>query len=264
MKRWMVPGIFVSVGIAVGSIFVPLFLWAFSDRWFYPDPWPGEWGFRAWRYVFGTAGAQIRAGIAASAAVGAATTLAAVPVGTLAGRALGLYAFRGKDAVSILLAVPIIVPPLSVAMGLHLWFIRLGLAETFAGVVLVHLTACLPYAVFVMWGVFSDYDPEFEEQARSLGASRLQVVRRVTLPLIRPGLVVAGLFTFLLSWTQYLGTLIIGGGRIVTLPMLLFSLMNSGDRPVAAAVSLVFVAPALLALVLSARSLGGRGAAGIG
>ena len=252
------------VALAVGALFVPLFLWAFSDRWFYPELWPGEWGLRAWRYAFGTAGAQVRAGVVASTAVAATTALAAVPVGTLAGRALGLYAFRGKDALSILLAVPVIVPPLSVAMGLHLWFLRLGLAETFAGVVLVHLTACLPYAVFVMWGVFSNYDPEFEEQARSLGASRFQVIWRVTLPLIWPGLVVAGLFTFLLSWTQYLSTLIIGGGRIITLPILLFSLMNSGDRPVAAAVSLVFVAPALLALVLSARYLGGRTAARIG
>ena len=252
------------VAVAVGALFVPLILWAFSDRWFYPELWPGDWGLQAWRYAFGTAGAQIRAGIAASTAVAAVTALVAVPAGTLAGRALGLYAFRGKDALSILLAVPVMVPPLSVAMGLHLWFIRLGVAESFAGVVLVHLTACLPYAVFVMWGVFSNYDPEFEEQARSLGASRFQVVRRVTLPLIWPGLVVAGLFTFLLSWTQYLSTLIIGGGRIITLPILLFSLMNSGDRPVAAAVSLVFVAPALLALVLSARYLGARSAARVG
>ncbi|MFP4307037.1 MAG: ABC transporter permease [Desulfococcaceae bacterium] len=263
-NRWMRRAPAVLAIFAVSILFVPLFLWAFSERWFYPQLWPGEWGLRAWRYAFGTAGAQIRGGIAASTAVAAVTALAAAPAGTLAGRALGLYAFRGKDALSILLAVPVIVPPLSVAMGLHLWFIRLGLAETFAGVVLVHLTVCLPYAVFVMWGVFSNYDPEFEEQARSLGASRFQVARRVTLPLIWPGLVVAGLFTFLLSWTQYLSTLIIGGGRVVTLPIVLFSLMNGGDRPVAAAVSLVFVAPALLALILSARYLGGRSAAGIG
>ena len=56
-------------------------------------------------------------------------------------------------------------------MGLHLWFLRLGLAETFAGVVLVHLTFCLPYAVFVMWGVFANYNRDFEAQARSLGAT---------------------------------------------------------------------------------------------
>jgi putative spermidine/putrescine transport system permease protein len=130
-------------------------------------------------------------------------------------------------------------------------------------VVLVHLTACLPYAVFVMWGVFSNYNPEFEDQARSLGAPPLLVIVRVMLPLTFPGIVVAALFSFLLSWSQYLSTLIIGGGKITTLPILLFALMASGDRPVAAAVSIVFVAPALAALAVSARYLGSRRMMGV-
>ncbi len=73
----------------------------------------------------------------------------------------------------------------------------------------------------------------------------------------------AALFSFLLSWSQYLSTLIIGGGKMLTLPILLFSLMDSGDRPVAAAVSLVFILPALLALMGSAHNLGRRGLKGV-
>jgi putative spermidine/putrescine transport system permease protein len=148
-------------------------------------------------------------------------------------------------------------------MGLHLWLLQTGIAGTFSGVVLVHLTFCLPYATFVMWGVFSNYNPDFESQARSLGASRLGVIRRVTIPLILPGIAVAALFSFLLSWSQYLSTLIIGGGSITTLPILLFALMGSGDRPVAAAVSIVFVVPALAALAASARYLGSRRMMGV-
>ena len=159
--------------------------------------------------------------------------------------------------------LPIIVPPLCVAMGVHLWFIRLNLAETYVGVIGVHLAFCLPYAIFVLWGVFSNYNPDFEDQARCLGASRFTVVTRVMLPMILPGLSVAALFAFLLSWSQYLSTLIIGGGRLVTLPVLLFALMGSGDRPVAAAVSLVFVAPAFVALLFSARYLGTRSLTGV-
>ena len=238
-------------------------LWSFSSRWFYPDLLPGQWGLRAWTYVTGTAGPQVGEALVQSLLVASASALASVALGLPAGRALGLYRFRGKDTLSILLMLPVIVPPLSVAMGLHLWFLRLGLAETYTGVVLVHLAFCLPYAVFVLWGVFSNYNPEFEDQARSLGASRREVLLRVTLPMVLPGVVVAGLFAFLLSWSQYLSTLIIGGGRITTLPLLLFALMGSGDRPVAAAVSLVFVLPSLAALVVSARHLGGRSMAGV-
>ena len=243
--------------------FLMLILWSFSTRWFYPQVLPAQWGLRAWQYVLGTAGSQFITGLIQSMLVALATAAISLLVGIPAGRALGLYNFRGKDAISIILMLPVIVPPLCVAMGLQLWFLKLGLTESFAGVVLVHLTFCLPYAVFVMWGVFSNYNLEYEDQARTLGATSWQLFSRVVLPLTLPGIIVAGLFSFLLSWSQYLSTLIIGGGRVITLPILLFALMGSGDRPVAAAVSIVFVAPAFLALLFSARYLGGKSIAGV-
>jgi putative spermidine/putrescine transport system permease protein len=249
--------------MVVGLPFIQLTLWSVSHQWFYPHLWPNQWGVRAWSYVVDIAGIRILQAIGQSTAVAAVTAVIALAIGYPAGRALGLYDFRGKDLISVVLTLPVIVPPLCVAMGLQLWFIRLGISETFVGVVLVHLTFCLPYTVFVMWGVFSNYNPDFESQARSLGASAVTVIGRVMLPLTFPGIVVAGLFAFLLSWSQYLATLIIGGGKIITLPVLLFALIGSGDRPVSAAVSLVFVAPALLALLYSARYLGDRSMAGV-
>jgi putative spermidine/putrescine transport system permease protein len=252
-----------AVIVAVLLPFLTLIMWSFSTRWFFPDLWPAQWGLRAWRYVFGTAGSQIISGLTQSMRVALATAAISVVIGVPAGRALGLYSFRGKDMISVILTLPVIVPPLCVAMGLHLWFIKLGLAETFWGVVLVHLTFCLPYSIFVMWGVFSNYNPDFEDQARSLGATSWKLITRVMLPLTLPGIMVAGLFSFLLSWSQYLSTLIIGGGRVTTLPILLFALMGSGDRPVAAAVSIVFVAPAFIALLISAGYLGKSSMAGV-
>jgi putative spermidine/putrescine transport system permease protein len=252
-----------AVIVAVLLPFLALIMWSFSARWFFPDLWPAQWGLRAWRYVFGTAGSQIISGLTQSMRVALATAAISVVIGVPAGRALGLYSFRGKDMISVILTLPVIVPPLCVAMGLHLWFIKLGLAETFWGVVLVHLTFCLPYSIFVMWGVFSNYNPDFEDQARSLGATSWKLITRVMLPLTLPGIMVAGLFSFLLSWSQYLSTLIIGGGRVTTLPILLFALMGSGDRPVAAAVSIVFVAPAFIALLISAGYLGKSSMAGV-
>ena len=252
-----------AIFATVGLPFLLLVMWSLSNRWFYPQLWPAQWGLRAWQYVFSTAGSQIVAGLIQSMLVALVTAMISVLIGVPAGRALGLYSFKGKDAISIILTLPVIVPPLCVAMGLQLWFLKLALAETFGGVVLVHLTFCLPYSVFVMWGVFSNYNPDYEDQARSLGATSLKLITRVMLPLTLPGIVVAGLFSFLLSWSQYLSTLIIGGGRITTLPILLFALMGSGDRPVAAAVSIVFVAPAFLALLFSARYLGGKSIAGV-
>ncbi len=255
--------LFLSVLVSVTLPFLPLLLWSFSERWFYPALLPQSFGLRGWSYIFGTVNSQILQALISSFFLAATSTLISLAVGVPAGRALGLYEFPGKRFVLLTFILPVIVPPLAVAMGLHLWFIRLGLAETFWGVVLVHLTFCLPYTIFVMRGTFSDYSPEFEDQARTLGASRLQVLSRVTIPMIMPGIVVAALFSFLLSWSQYLSTLIIGGGRMLTLPIMLFSLMGSGDRPVAAAVSLIFVIPAFIALLASAHSLGRAGLQGV-
>jgi putative spermidine/putrescine transport system permease protein len=250
--------VILLVVLTVVVPFLPLVLWSFSAKWFYPKVLPNAWGVRAWEYVFGIAGPQIITALFHSVVIAVVTAGISLLIGIPAGRLLGLYHFRGKGLVLIALTLPVIVPALSVAMGLHLWFLRLGLTDSFAGVVLVHLIICVPYTVFVLWGVFSNYNPEFEDQARSLGASRWSVIVRVMLPLTFPGIVVAGLFSFLLSWSQYLNTLIIGGGRITTLPILLFSLMGSGDRPVASAVSLVFVVPAFVALLFSARHLSGK------
>jgi len=252
-----------TIALAVIVPFLPLVLWSFSEQWFYPALLPQKIGLRGWQYIFNTAASQIGIGLLQSTLLALATSFFSLLIGTPAARALGLYTFPGKITVGLLLLLPIIVPPLCVSMGVHLWFIRLGLAETFTGVMLIHLTFCLPYTIFVLWGVFTDYNPEFEQQARSLGANRLQVFCKVTLPMILPGLSVAALFSFLLSWSQYLSTLIIGGGKLLTLPVLLFSLMESGDRPVAAVVSLLFVLPAFAALAANAHFLGRQGLQGI-
>lgn len=252
-----------SILLSVALPFIPLVLWSLSDKWFYPALLPQEMGLRAWKYILDTAGSQIFSGLFDSTVLALITTMVSLLFGIPAGRALGLYDFYGKKLVVIIFTLPLIVPPLTVSMGLHFWFIKLTLAETFTGIVLIHLTFCLPYTIFVIMGVFSNYDPDFEDQARSLGASSLTILFQIVFPLILPGIIVAALFSFLLSWSQYLSTLIIGGGKILTLPILLFSLVLSGDRPVAAAVSLIFIFPVFIVLMYSAHNLGRQGIRGV-
>jgi putative spermidine/putrescine transport system permease protein len=88
-----------------------------------------------------------------------------------------------------------------------------------------------------------------------LGASRLRIFFTVTLRLVFPGLIVAGLFAFLISWSQYLLTLLIGGGQVLTLPLLLFSAVSGGNPTTIAALSLLFVAPPVLVIAATAQYL---------
>ena len=142
-------------------------------------------------------------------------------------------------------------------MGIHQVFIRYGLADTFLGVVLVHLIPVMPYVVLVFSGVFTNYNPEIEEAARTLGAKSWQIFRYVTLPALLPSVIVAALFAFIISWSQYLLTLLIGGGQVLTLPLLLLNFVNSGDYALASALSLVFILPVLVILWFTSRFLAG-------
>ena len=193
-------------------------------------------------------------------------TVLSVIISIPAGRGLGMYDFKGKRVVEFLLLAPTIVPPLAVILGILVLFIRYGLSDTFLGVILVQLSPIMPYVVLVMAGVFANYNPEFEEQARSLGAGPIRTFWYVTLPAIFPGMMVAGLFAFLISWSQYITVLLIGGGFVKTLPLVLFTLAGTNDTSLTAAVSIIFVLPAVFILILSSRFVTGEDAAigGIG
>lgn len=247
------------------SPMVPLFIWSIAFRWFYPDILPSEYSSRAWEAVFSPTNDVIGAAWDTTL-IALVVTALSILVGVPAGRALGLHEFRGKRVVELMILAPIIVPGLAVALGVHTLFIRYGLTNTVLGVSLVHLIPTLPYMTLVMSGVFANYDPDYEAQARSLGAGPIATLRYVMLPAIFPGLVVGALFTFLISWSQYVLTLLIGGGQVVTLPLLLFNFARSGDNAIAGALSVVFILPGILVLMLSSKYLTGENAAvgGIG
>jgi len=225
-----------------------------AQSWYWPSLAPPAWSARAWRYVFSPA-AEVLPSLATSLSVALAVTLLAVIVALPASRVLAWQEFRGKRAALFALLLPVLTPPLAATMGAHSLFLRYELTDTWAGVALSHLIGAVPYATLMLTGSFSRLDPDYEAQARTLGARAFDVWRHVTFPAIAPGLAVAALFAFLISWSQYLTTLLIGGGRIVTLPLTLVAFQRGGDEAIAAALSLVFLAPTVVAAFSVARFL---------
>lgn len=244
---------------------IPLLIWSFAGRWQFPDLLPETWSLRAWSIALGPV-SGVQNAILDSLIIAFAVTLISVLIALPAGRGMGMYKFKGKRFVEFLLLAPVIIPALVVIMGIQVIFIRLGIADTTLGVILVHLSPIVPYSVLVMAGVFANYNADFEEQARSLGASPLKTLWYVTLPAVFPGLMVAALFAFLISWGQYITTLLIGGGIVKTLPLVLFTLAGTNDTASTAAVSIIFVFPAIIFLLISSRFLTGdkSGLGGLG
>ncbi len=248
--------------LAVGLLapLVPLLLWAVAGEFRYPALLP-ELSGRGVRLVLDPA---VRDALLTSLGIASAVAALAVVLGATAGRALGLYTFRGKRLVQFLLLAPAIVPTLAVTLGIQIFFIRYGLADSVTGVVVVQLIPTVPYVSLVMAAAFAGLDVDAEDAARVLGAGPVRRLLLVTVPAVRPGLVVAALFAFLISWSEYILTLLIGGGTVRTLPLLLFAAIGSADLPAAAALSLVIALPPLVLVALTSRLLTGRTPAVVG
>jgi putative spermidine/putrescine transport system permease protein len=239
---------------------IPLAIWSVARGWNYPDLLPKVWTLQPWTFALSDQ-SGVLASLALTTGIALSVTALSVLISVPAGRALGLHKFRGKALVELIILAPIIVPGIAVALGLQTVFIGLGLNNTVAGVTLVHLIPTLPYMILIMSSVFAAYDPQTEDQARSLGASRAQVFRHITLPAILPGIMVGAMFTFLVSWGQYILTLTIGGGRVQTLPLLMFQFATSGRNDITGAIAMIYILPGVMILILTARSLTGRSAA---
>ena len=267
---------------------IAFFINSFAYRWFYPQFIPQEWSLQAWErlqllpqagdrsigsfFSLWASVPQVVSALGISLFIGAVVTGASILIGLPAARALGLYKFRGKRIIEFMVITPTIVPPIAFSLGLNINFIRwdlalesagipLGLSGNVVGVSIVHLVPVMPYVVLTLSGVFANYDPDFEAQARTLGAGPVRTFWHVTFPAILPGLFVAALFAFLVSWSQYLLTFLIGQGRVITLPMLLFSAAGGGNNAVIAVLSLIFIAPAILILLVASRFLSGESSA---
>lgn len=249
--------VYLGVLVSVIGPLIPQFVWPFAKSWFFPDLMPSAWSMRAWEYI-GNPNSQVLEAVGNSLLIAVIVTCISVLLGVPAGKALGMYRFKGKGLVELFILAPSIIPGLAVTMGIHVMFIRLGLSDTLVGVVLVHLIPTIPYMTISMSGIFANYDPDFEEQARSLGASPSKTFFLITLPAIMPGIITGSMFAFLISWGQYLLTVLIGGGRIITLPLLLFSFAASRDNAFMSALSVIFLLPAILILFFTSKFLSGK------
>ncbi|MCP3029769.1 ABC transporter permease subunit [Halobacillus sp. A1] len=182
-----------------------------------------------------------------SLVIGAMVLLMNVFIGLTSGKALALYSFQGRTIVESLLLAPILIPVLAVAMGLHLFMIRVGLADTWVGVVLIHLVPTVPYSIKIFHHAYSEVGRPLMEQSQMLGASVIKQFLTIELPLLRTSIRSVTFLTIVISLSQYAITAIIGGGQVITLPMIFFPFLDTANASVMAAFSVWF---AILPLVM--------------
>ena len=177
------------------------------------------------------------------------TTVLATALGTAASLALVRGRFRGRDAVNSFIVSPLVVPGIIVAIGVYFVFAQAKLVGNIVGLALAHTALALPFVVTNVTATLHGFDERLEYAAMNLGANRWQTFRRITLPIIRPGVFAGALFAFITSFDELIVALFISGSGAVTLPRKMWASLRQEIDPTIAAVSTVLIAFSIVVLL---------------
>ena len=196
-----------------------------------------------------------RAALNSLVVTGAAAALA-LPVGTAAALALVRYPLRARGLWSALLLSPLVIPGVAAGLGLLILAAGLGLLANRAVLIVAHAILVLPFVVRSVMVSVANLDPMLERAAASLGARPWRVFRRVTLPLLRPGLFAAFLFAVIVSANEFVVSLFISTRVTEILPVAMFTYVVNYTDPTMAALSTLFITATFAVVFLADRFLG--------
>jgi putative spermidine/putrescine transport system permease protein len=232
-----------------------VFVVSFDTRKYLAFP-PESWSFGSYIAVL-----QNEAFISAfwrSLGLGAIVGIGAVAIGTLLSMALTRHKFRGEGAVNFLVIAPFIVPNIVLAVGLVLVLAAFKLLDSYIGIFIAHLGVTIPYTVRTVTMSLMAVDRRVEEAALVHGAAPLQVFWRVTLPLIRPGIIAGGVIAFLISFDETTISLFIVSVKTSTLPTEIYRYLEYSTDPQIAALSVVLILISVAVVVLVEKLIGLR------
>ncbi|MFC7157608.1 ABC transporter permease [Halomarina halobia] len=188
--------------------------------------------------------------------VGGIVTIVATSLGTLGAIALVRYDFRLAGVYRALVIAPMTLPGLLLGVALLIWFRYVGVSTTLMTVMIGQLVFVTPFVLITVSSRLRGFDPQLEEAARDLGATRWQTYRHVTLPFLMPGIVSGALFAFTLSFDDFLIAFFTSGVEN-TLPIYIWSKIQHGTNPVINAISTLVLLFSITLIIISER-LGGR------
>lgn len=183
------------------------------------------------------------------------STIVSVVLGTMSALALERFTFKGKKVFDALLYLPIIIPDVTMAVMLLLFFSEaanlVGFSKGFGTIVLSHIAFSISFVSIVVRARLAGMNDKLEEAAIDLYATRWQAFRFITLPMIMPGIAGGALLAFTLSLDDVVITEFVTGPGWTTLPVFVFGLIRKGVTPLINAISVVMLVASMLLVALS-------------
>ncbi|UKJ76735.1 ABC transporter permease [Azospirillum brasilense] len=188
--------------------------------------------------------------------LGAVSSTIAVAFSVPAALAIARHQFPGREAITALFLSPLMVPHIVLGIAFLRFFTQIGLGGTFAGLVLSHVVIILPFALRLILAASTGMDRSIENAAASLGATSWTTFRRVTLPLILPGVASGWVLAFINSFDEVTMTVFIASPETTTLPVRLFLYIQDNIDPLVAAVSASLIFMTVAAMLVLDRLYG--------
>lgn len=245
------------LGLLAFIIFGPLFnlmIWAFAEKWFYPNTLPTQWGTSYWGKVFSTRGVAWES-LTNSMLVASLTVITSLTLSIPAGYALARLSLPFRALIMLLFLIPQAFPNLPVYTNIARLFYQVGLNGTIPGLVIVHTVHGLVFSVWIATAAFSSVGRDLDEAARSVGASAVRSFRDITLPLAMPGLMASAIFVFLESLDEFTGSYFVGAPDVNMLPLMLYTSANGGNYQIASISALLLLIPSIGFMLIVERFL---------
>jgi ABC-type spermidine/putrescine transport system permease subunit II len=247
----------IVFGLMAFFIFGPLanlVLWTVAEKWYFPHSLPLEYGFSSWVKVFAPRGGALDS-LRNSLVVAVLTVFVSLLLAIPAGYALARLKLPLRSAILLAFLIPQAFPNLTVYVNVARIFYEIGLNGTIPGVVLVHVSHGLVYAVWIATAAFSAIDAELEQAARVTGAGAMRTFFDITLPLAAPGLMASAIFVFLESLDEFTGSYFVGAPDVNMLPLLLYTTASGGNYQIASITALLLLIPSLVFMLIVERFL---------
>ena len=232
---------------------VVLFLWSIAQTWFWPNILPSAYTLRWYRWAIEVPNVfhSLQISLLVATIVTLATTIVAIP----AAIAIARYRFMGRGIIRGLFTLPLLVPYISLGIGIASFFYSVKLTGTLVAIVLAHMIAALPFGVMIVSAAVEEIAPELEEAGLACGAHPLAVFWRVTVPLLVPALLAQGVYVFMLSMDEFTLTLLVSSPATATLPVQMYGAMGEGYLQISSALAMLLLAPSVLFSYVIARFL---------
>jgi putative spermidine/putrescine transport system permease protein len=228
---------------------------SFSDSQYLEFP-PTSWSLRWYREYFGSSAWM--SATWTSLLVAVLTTLLATPLGTLAAYGMHCTSEKVRNALQLLVLMPVVVPSILVAVGVFHLYAIVDLNYSITGLVLAHTALAVPFVIITVLSSLNNYDMTQEMAARNMGSSRPRAFLDITLPQIKFSVLTGAFLAFITSLDEVVVAKFISGGENATITRRMFNALRDQIDPTIAAISTCLIVVSVLALA-AVQIFGARG-----